>query len=79
MNIAFIEGDFSPADAEELISQMILIKIKYHENKIGTSDQLEDVKMREKKIIKLQNSLAEARTLIRSKADKIYLLAEINL
>lgn len=49
MNIQLIQGEFSVNEALELITQMIHIKIKYHENKIAQHSSEEDIKSRETK------------------------------
>ena len=54
MNIQLIEGQFNKKEALELITQMIHIKIKFHENKINNNSNEEDVKYRETKIKNLQ-------------------------
>ncbi len=61
MKIQLIEGHFSTKDAIEIITQMIHVKIRFHENKIDNSNNEEDVKMREKKIKLLQKNLFEFR------------------
>jgi len=58
MNVQVIKGSFPDLEARELIRQMIQTKISYHELKIskdGSSE--EDIKMRERRIIELQNDL----------------------
>ena len=77
MKIQLIEGHFSGKDAIEIITQMIHVKIKFHENKIDNSNNEEDVKMREKKIHQLQRNLFEVRKTIESKAEGINLNSEI--
>ncbi len=78
MDINILQGNFSAGDAEELITKMIDIKIKYHENKVGLSeDHTEDIKMREKRIIQLQKDLYEARQYIRHQKGSINLQAVI--
>lgn len=61
MNIQLIEGEFSSEDALELITQLIYVKIKFHESKIGESETEEDIKSREAKIKRLQKNLYELR------------------
>jgi len=61
MNIQLIEGEFKTSDALDLVTQMIHIKIKYHENKISKSEIEEDIKARERKIKMLQKELFEIR------------------
>ena len=71
MNIQLIEGEFKSNDALDLITQMIHVKIKYHESKINNSEIEEDIKARETKIKRLQKELFEFRNQIDSKDKKI--------
>lgn len=57
MNIQLIQGEFNSNDAFELITQLIQVKIKYHETKINVSATEEDIKQRESKIKLLQKEL----------------------
>lgn len=66
MKIQLIQGKFSSKDALELITNMIHIKIKYHENKIASNSSEEDIKSRESKIKRLQKELFELRETINS-------------
>lgn len=66
MKIQLIQGEFDSKDALELITEMIQIKIKYHENKITPQSSEEDIKFREIKIQKLQRELFELRENINS-------------
>ena len=61
MDIQLIQGKFSAKDALDILTQMIHVKIKYHENKIQQSSNEEDIKMREIKIKRLQKDLFEAK------------------
>jgi hypothetical protein len=61
MHIQLIQGEFSTPDALELVTQMVQLKIKYHENKIVTDTSEEDIKYRESKIKRLQKELTELR------------------
>lgn len=61
MNIQLIAGEFSSKDALELVTQMIQVKVKYHENKIAQNMSEEDMKYRESKIKSLQNELYQIR------------------
>jgi|GEM_PF-3925572 len=60
MEIKLIEGEFSASESLELITLLINAKIKFHENKIDNENE-EDTKMRERKITRLQNVLADYR------------------
>ena len=67
LNINLINGIFTPKDTIDLITQLINTKISYHERKISSTNNEEDIKFREQKIIQLQNSLKELRTLNENK------------
>lgn len=71
MNIQLIKGEFKAIDALELISQLILAKIKYHENKITQDSNEEDAKYRESKIKTLQKELFELRNNLNVKGSNL--------
>ncbi|MEO5592434.1 MAG: hypothetical protein ABIR15_02740 [Chitinophagaceae bacterium] len=79
MNIHLIKGSFNSKDAIELITQLINVKIQFHENKIGKTHNEEDIKMRERRIKQLQNDIHNARKYIESKGNSITLESEIDL
>ena len=79
MTIQLIKGEFQANDAINLITQMIHIKIKYHENKISLSQLEEDIKARENKIKRLQKDLYEFRNTIDSTTKVVKLKAIINI
>jgi hypothetical protein len=66
MEMQLIHGQFSAQDSIQLLTEMVHIKIKYHESKIGSTSSEEDVKMREKRIKTLQKDLFEMRKAIQS-------------
>lgn len=61
MNMQLIQGEFSPVDALELITRMIHVKIKFHEERIDQNSSEEDIKYRESKIKQLQKELFHVR------------------
>ncbi len=79
MNVQLIQGQFNAHDAIDIITKMIHIKIKYHENKINNSSNEEDTKYREEKIKKLQKNLFDIRKHIETKGSKINLLANVDI
>jgi hypothetical protein len=79
MNIQILDGEFKSNEAIDLITQMIHIKIKYHENKISVSQLEEDIKARETKIKRLQKDLYEFRNTIDSTTKVVKLKAIINI
>ncbi len=61
MDIQLIKGQFDSAEAIEMITQLIHVKIRFHENKINHASSEEDIKMRENRIKQLQKDLYELR------------------
>ncbi len=79
MNIQLIHGHFSKADSLDLITQMIHVKIRYHENKIKASSNEEDTKMRETKIKRLQKDLFDLKKLLDSNNDIVSITSQIEI
>ena len=79
MQIHLIQGNFDSKDALEIISQMIYVKIKYHENKISHNSNEEDIKFRESKIKTLQKDLFDIRKFIENGGGKINIQSEIQV
>ncbi len=61
MNLQLLKGTFSSKEGIDLITQLAHVKIKYHENKIKDTENIEDIKMRESRIKQIQKDLFEAR------------------
>jgi hypothetical protein len=79
MDLQLLKGNFSANDATNLISELARIKIKYHENKIKVSENIEDIKMRETRIKNIQNELFEIKKHIASKTEFISLESIITI
>lgn len=79
MKVQLLQGHFSSEDAIDILTQMIQVKIKFHENKISVSSIEEDIKMREGRIKLLQMDLLNARKYMASQRGYIALQSEINL
>ena len=77
MNIQLIEGQFTNKEALDLITQMIHIKIKFHENKINNNSSEEDVKYRETKIKNLQKELFELKYYLDNNGNSVQLEANV--
>jgi hypothetical protein len=77
MNIQLIEGQYNKKEALELITQMIHIKIKFHENKINNNSNEEDVKYRETKIKNLQKELFELKYYLDNNGNSVQLEAHV--
>jgi hypothetical protein len=64
MDIQLLKGNFTQSEALDILTQLIHIKIKFHESKIEKSDNEEDIKMRENRIKQLLQDFYEAKQLI---------------
>ena len=79
MNIQLIKGQFDPDDAIGIITQMIHVKIKYHENKINRDSSEEDIKFRENKIKRLQKDLFDIKRAIDSNGIQVAIESTIEI
>ena len=79
MNIQLINGQFDPEDAIGIITQMIHVKIKYHENKINRDSSEEDIKFRENKIKRLQKDLFDIKRAIDSNGIQVAIESTIEI
>jgi len=79
MKIELINGHFNGSEAIELLTHLIHIKIKFHENKIKSDSNEEDIKYREKKIIQLQKNLFEVTRYIKSHDSGLVIQSDVNL
>jgi hypothetical protein len=77
MKLQLLKGSFSQLEALELLTQLIHVKIKFHESKIEKSHNEEDIKMREKRIKQLQQDFFEVKQLITAKGKSCALFSEI--
>lgn len=79
MTVQLVTGEFSKIETLNMVTQMFEMRIKFHEDKIMSTHNEEDVKMREKKIKFLQGELAQAREYLVSKDDPIAVSCTITL
>jgi hypothetical protein len=79
MKIHLIQGHFTSKDALSIVTKMIDVKIKFQEEKIKSSDNEEDIKMREHRIKSLQKELYDFRNTIEVSEDSVSLLCELNI
>lgn len=79
MQFELINGTFDSKDALDILTQMVHIKIRHHENKITSDSSAEDIKFRDSKISKLQNELDRVRKEINASGGKISLQATVNI
>ncbi len=77
MNLQLIQGQFSSQDAIDILTQMVNVKIKFHENKITNGHAEEDIKMREKRIKQLQQQLQESRNYIETQGENIAIESQL--
>jgi len=64
MNIQLLKGNFTQSEALDILTQLVHVKIKFHESKIEKSDNEEDIKMRENRIKHILQDFYEAKQLI---------------
>jgi hypothetical protein len=79
MTVQLVSGEFSKLETLNMITQMFEMRIKFHEDKIMSSHNEEDVKMRERKIKFLQGELSQARKYLVSKDKPIAVSCTITL
>ena len=79
MNIQLMQGQFSAQDAIDIITQLINVKIKFHEKKIEAHDGEEATKMREKRIKDLQQDLHAVRQYILANGKAISIESVLHL
>jgi hypothetical protein len=79
MNFQLIEGGFEAKDALQILTELIDVKIRYHEGKINLLTQEEDIKMRETRIQKLQSSKNEIRMHLEKSQGLVNLSSEIHI
>jgi len=78
MKVQLIDGQFTSQEALDILTQMIHVKIKFHEGKINNTSTEEDIKWREQKIKNLQKSLYEVRQEIEKQTNNIHIVAEVS-
>lgn len=79
MNLQLISGQFPQQDALDIITQMVNVKIRYHEKKIAGNSNEEDIKNREAKIKRLQKELYEIRKKMLLTPGNLSMDASVNL
>jgi hypothetical protein len=73
-SLHLIDGQFSTAEAIEILTRLFHLKIKFHEDRIDLAEGEENVKMRERKIKDLQRNLFELRRFAESSGKSEFLL-----
>jgi uncharacterized protein (DUF342 family) len=79
MTITLIQGEFSREDATQLLSNLIKVKIEFHENKIVKDSSEELIKFRESKIKSLQSELTQMQKHLKTSQGNISLNTQIQL
>ncbi len=79
MEVKLITGSFEQREALDLITRLIDVKIRFHEERIRKSDQEEDIKQRESKIIRLQQDLFTIRQAFGRSDKRVSLDAELHV
>lgn len=79
MKIQLIKGEFSNTDSIDLLKKIITAKIEFHEDKIQSGMNEEDIKLRENKIKNLQTYLQDVQKYVSQKGDRVAILSHIEL
>ncbi|GAB2671858.1 hypothetical protein GCM10027036_26480 [Flavihumibacter cheonanensis] len=77
--LQLIQGSFEKEDALDLITELVQVKIRYHENKIGRSENEEDIERREGRIRQLQMDLAKLREEFNQQSNRIAIQSNIEI
>jgi len=79
MDLKIIDGVFSKQEAIGLLTEMVALKIRYHERQLRQDQNEEDTNHREARILALQEALRMAREGILAGPDTIGLDAVVHL
>jgi hypothetical protein len=60
MNLTLLDGHYRPEDARTLITELLRVKIAFHQRRIEAHKTEEDIKHSEKRIRELEASLQAA-------------------
>ena len=77
--LQLIQGSFEKEDALDLITELVQVKIRYHENKIGRSENEEDIERREGRIRQLQMDLSKLRSAFNQQNNRIDIQSNIEI
>ena len=66
MNIDIANGRYSSSEAMELVSRLVDAKIGFLQDRIGCSTSEEEIKMREKGIIQIQDEFRRLKGMLQS-------------
>lgn len=78
-SLSLLKGVFSRQDALDLITQLVEVKIRFHEKKMKDLVEVEDLKMREKRIQSLQSELHALRTVLGQAGPDVELTSTVHL
>lgn len=79
MQLELIKGTFSEKEALDILTQMVEVKIKFHECKILQHSSEEDIKYRESRLKQLQHQLAAIRNALLQQSEPLQINAIIHL
>lgn len=77
-NFNLIQGAFAPAELLQIITEMVEVKIRFHQSKIEAEDNPEDVEMRERRIRQLQEELHQLRQSLMAKDQAVRVKAQVD-
>jgi hypothetical protein len=79
MKLDLVKGSFTQTEAVDLLTRLVHVKIRFHEDKIEKSHNEEDIKMRETRIKELQRDFFEAKKSILANHDSCSMQAMIEI
>lgn len=79
MHLQLIEGQYTVQESIELLTQLLQVKIKFHESKIEQTSSEEDISYRESRLRYLQQELANLRSLISNNNSTVHMSATIEV
>lgn len=79
MDVRIIDGVFSRQEAIDILTDMVKLKIRFHERQIELTSDEEDVSHREARIRQLQHELQEARNNIMAGEDSVSLGGSVHI
>lgn len=79
MTIDFLQGTYDSKEATELLAQLFLVKIRFHERRIHSGLSEEDIKMRERCIARMQGDFDQIRRFLGTSSGSVTLEGSLNL
>lgn len=79
MDLPLIDGVYPRQDAIDLLTEMVALKIRYHERQLQQGQDVEDTRHREARIRRLQEALHAAREHIQQAGSLVSLNSSVHI